>query len=80
MIDASTPTSGSLCLPQFAVLEKEGDCDKEHVRECPDFVKTGICEEGACKLPHVIHANRQQGLVNARSAPAVVVARGPSTG
>ena len=67
----------------FAVLgycEKGGDCDKEHVRECPDFAETGICEKRACKLPHVIRANRQQGLVNARSAPAVVVAGGSSTG
>ena len=67
----------------FAVLgycEKGGDCDKEHVRECPDFAETGICEKRACKLPHVIRANRQQGLVNARSAPAVVVDDGPSAG
>ncbi len=65
----------------FAVLgycEKGGDCDKEHVRECPDFAETGVCEKKACKLPHVIRANRQQGLVNARSAPAAIVAGGSS--
>ena len=64
----------------FAVLgycEKGGDCDKEHVRECPDFAETGICEKRACKLPHVIRANRQQGLVNVRSAPAGAVTGGP---
>jgi hypothetical protein len=65
----------------FAVLgycEKGGECDKEHVRECPDFAETGVCEKRACKLPHVIRANRRQGLVNARSAPAIVVAGGSS--
>lgn len=65
----------------FAVLgycERGGDCDKEHVRECPDFAETGVCEKKACKLPHVIRANRQQGLVNARSAPAAVLAGGSS--
>ena len=65
----------------FAVLgycERGGDCEKEHVRECPDFAETGVCEKKACKLPHVIRANRQQGLVNVRSAPAAVVAGGPS--
>ena len=63
----------------FAVLgycERGGDCDKEHVRECPDFAETGVCEKKACKLPHVIRANRQQGLVNARSAPIAVVSGG----
>lgn len=67
----------------FAVLgycEKGGDCDKEHVRECPDFAETGVCEKKACKLPHVIRANRPQGLVNVRSAPAAVVAGGSSVG
>ena len=48
------------------------------MRECPDFAETGICDKRACKLPHVIRANRQQGLVNARSAPAVAVVGGPS--
>ncbi|KAJ7796731.1 hypothetical protein B0H14DRAFT_2467386 [Mycena olivaceomarginata] len=42
------------------------ECDKAHVRECPDFAETGSCPrseaalgkggKGGCKLPHVIRA------------------------
>ncbi|KAJ7312511.1 hypothetical protein DFH08DRAFT_927124 [Mycena albidolilacea] len=42
------------------------ECDKVHVRECPDFAETGSCLQseaalgkggkGGCKLPHVIRA------------------------
>ncbi|KAG6873500.1 hypothetical protein C0995_014768 [Termitomyces sp. Mi166 len=45
----------------FAVLgycEKGLDCDKQHVRECPDFAEKGTCGTKGCKLPHVIRANR----------------------
>lgn len=45
----------------FAVLgycEKGYDCDKQHVRECPDFAENGTCSTKGCKLPHVIRANR----------------------
>ncbi|KAG6825782.1 hypothetical protein H0H92_002445 [Tricholoma furcatifolium] len=45
----------------FAVLgycEKGLDCDKQHVRECPDFAERGTCGTKGCKLPHVIRANR----------------------
>jgi hypothetical protein len=45
----------------FAVLgycEKGLDCDKQHVRECPDFAEKGTCSTKGCKLPHVIRANR----------------------
>lgn len=45
----------------FAVLgycEKGLDCDKQHVRECPDFAEKGACTTKGCKLPHVIRANR----------------------
>ncbi|TFK29658.1 hypothetical protein FA15DRAFT_663813 [Coprinopsis marcescibilis] len=45
----------------FAVLgycEKGFDCDKQHVRECPDFAENGTCSTKGCKLPHVIRANR----------------------
>ncbi|KZT18328.1 hypothetical protein NEOLEDRAFT_1143522 [Neolentinus lepideus HHB14362 ss-1] len=63
----------------FAVLgycEKGLDCDKNHVRECPDFAEKGSCETKGCKLPHVIRANRN------RKAPAAtaVVATDTSTG
>ncbi|THH21184.1 hypothetical protein EUX98_g8431 [Antrodiella citrinella] len=47
----------------FAVLgycEKGLDCDKQHVRECPDFAEKGICNTKGCKLPHVIRANRNR--------------------
>jgi len=45
----------------FAVLgycERGLDCDKQHVRECPDFAEKGACTTKGCKLPHVIRANR----------------------
>ncbi|KAL4246244.1 hypothetical protein ABKN59_009213 [Abortiporus biennis] len=45
----------------FAVLgycEKGIDCDKLHVRECPDFAEKGVCQTKGCKLPHVIRRNR----------------------
>ncbi|KAF6761703.1 CCCH zinc finger protein [Ephemerocybe angulata] len=45
----------------FAVLgycEKGWDCDKQHVRECPDFAENGTCRTKGCKLPHVIRATR----------------------
>jgi hypothetical protein len=47
----------------FAVLgycEKGLDCDKQHVRECPDFAEKGTCSTRGCKLPHVIRANRNR--------------------
>ncbi|KAI0629145.1 hypothetical protein C8Q77DRAFT_1142373 [Trametes polyzona] len=47
----------------FAVLgycEKGLDCDKQHVRECPDFAEKGQCTIKGCKLPHVIRANRNR--------------------
>ncbi|KAI8974528.1 hypothetical protein BD414DRAFT_531209 [Trametes punicea] len=47
----------------FAVLgycEKGLDCDKQHVRECPDFAEKGQCTTKGCKLPHVIRANRKR--------------------
>ncbi|KAG5654192.1 hypothetical protein H0H81_006225 [Sphagnurus paluster] len=45
----------------FAVLgycDRGLDCDKQHVRECPDFAEKGTCGTKGCKLPHVIRANR----------------------
>jgi len=53
----------------FAVLgycEKGLDCDKQHIRECPDFAENATCSTKGCKLPHVIRANR------GRKAPAAV--------
>jgi hypothetical protein len=47
----------------FAVLgycEKGLDCDKQHIRECPDFAEKGTCSTKGCKLPHVIRANRNR--------------------
>ena len=50
----------------FAVLgycAKGLDCDKQHIRECPDFAEKGSCTTKGCKLPHVIRANRNRKLV-----------------
>ena len=47
----------------FAVLgycERGLDCDRQHVRECPDFAEKGSCTTKGCKLPHVIRANRNR--------------------
>lgn len=47
----------------FAVLgycEQGLNCDKQHIRECPDFAETGDCTQKGCKLPHVIRANRNR--------------------
>ncbi|KAF9454271.1 hypothetical protein P691DRAFT_642080, partial [Macrolepiota fuliginosa MF-IS2] len=44
----------------FAVLGycKRGiECEKNHVRECPEFEETGECRTKGCKLPHVIKAS-----------------------
>ena len=52
----------------FAVLgycAKGLDCDKQHIRECPDFAEQGSCTTKGCKLPHVIRANR-----NRKAAPS----------
>jgi len=56
----------------FAVLgycDKGLDCDKQHVRECPDFAENGACATKGCKLPHVIRANRTRKLAASTSAP-----------
>lgn len=47
----------------FAVAgycDKGVECDKQHVRECPDFAEKGVCPNRVCKLPHVIRANRRR--------------------
>lgn len=60
----------------FAVLgycERGLDCDKQHVRECPDFAERGACATRGCKLPHVIRANRN------RKAPVLAAPSSAST-
>ncbi|OSD02950.1 hypothetical protein PYCCODRAFT_1409817 [Trametes coccinea BRFM310] len=61
----------------FAVLgycEKGLDCDKQHVRECPDFAEKGQCTTKGCKLPHVIRANRKR-----KQAPPSTTANPPAS-
>lgn len=61
----------------FAVLgycARGLDCDKQHVRECPDFAEKGSCETKGCKLPHVIRANR-----NRKHNPAPTTNSTPAT-
>jgi len=56
----------------FAVLgycAKGLECDKQHVRECPDFAENGSCVIKGCKLPHVIRANRNRNPTTATSDP-----------
>ncbi|THV05575.1 hypothetical protein K435DRAFT_816308 [Dendrothele bispora CBS 962.96] len=56
----------------FAVLgycEKGLDCDKQHVRECPDFAEKGTCSTKGCKLPHVIRANRNRKPASSSAKP-----------
>jgi hypothetical protein len=48
---------------EFAVLgycARGLECDKQHIRECPDFAERGTCTTKGCKLPHVIRANRNR--------------------
>ncbi|KAF7970956.1 hypothetical protein HWV62_22542 [Athelia sp. TMB] len=65
----------------FAVLgycEKGLDCDKQHVRECPDFAEKGACTTKGCKLPHVIRANRTRKPAAAISAQSDIMKEGGS--
>ena len=58
----------------FAVLgycERGLECDRQHVRECPDFAEKGTCGTKGCKLPHVIRANqKRRAAADAASATA----------
>ncbi|KAI0065549.1 hypothetical protein BV25DRAFT_1821987, partial [Artomyces pyxidatus] len=60
---------------EFAVLgycERGLDCDKQHVRECPDFAERGDCPNKKCKLPHVIRANRRRQPAASSAAQAPI--------
>jgi hypothetical protein len=57
----------------FAVLgycERGLDCDRQHVRECPDFAEKGSCITKGCKLPHVIRANRNRKVAAVNATPS----------
>ncbi|KAH9852030.1 hypothetical protein C2E23DRAFT_827268 [Lenzites betulinus] len=66
----------------FAVLGYCGkglDCDKQHVRECPDFAEKGQCTTKGCKLPHVIRANRTRKVapIASGSSTSASISAGP---
>lgn len=64
----------------FAVLgycDKGLECDRQHIRECPDFAERGTCETKGCKLPHVIRANRNRQVANGKK-PATDSAATPT--
>ncbi|KAE9399578.1 hypothetical protein BT96DRAFT_688455 [Gymnopus androsaceus JB14] len=64
----------------FAVLgycDKGLDCDKQHVRECPDFAEKGTCSIKGCKLPHVIRANRNRKPASSSGVPSFAPAAEP---
>ncbi|KAJ7763527.1 hypothetical protein DFH07DRAFT_812369 [Mycena maculata] len=69
----------------FAVLgycERGLECDRQHVRECPDFAERGACATKGCKLPHVIRANRNRKLPvvpEVPTAPATSTATATAT-
>ncbi|KAI0350699.1 hypothetical protein OH77DRAFT_1524704 [Trametes cingulata] len=66
----------------FAVLgycEKGLDCDKQHVRECPDFAEKGECTTKGCKLPHVIRANRTRKVPPSAANQSASTSAGTST-
>ncbi|KAK0202675.1 hypothetical protein DFS33DRAFT_1342117 [Desarmillaria ectypa] len=67
----------------FAVLgycETGLDCDKQHVRECPDFAEKGTCTTKGCKLPHVIRANRNKKPVTSSTGnPASLIYSNPTS-
>ncbi|CAE6509772.1 unnamed protein product, partial [Rhizoctonia solani] len=57
----------------FAVLgycARGIECERNHVRECPDFAERGVCATKGCKLPHVIRASR--GKMEAAKVAALV--------
>lgn len=59
----------------FAVLgycEQGLDCDRQHVRECPDFAEKGSCGTKGCKLPHVIRANRNRKVADVAAGKEAV--------
>ncbi|CEL56262.1 Zinc finger CCCH domain-containing protein 3 OS=Mus musculus GN=Zc3h3 PE=2 SV=1 [Rhizoctonia solani AG-1 IB] len=59
----------------FAVLgycARGVECERNHVRECPDFAERGVCATKGCKLPHVIRASR--GKMEAAAAKATAQA------
>ncbi|KAL0955846.1 hypothetical protein HGRIS_002048 [Hohenbuehelia grisea] len=71
----------------FAVLgycARGLDCDRQHVKECPDFAETGNCTTKGCKLPHVIRANRHRKAPATATTPAAatsgVSSSSPSSG
>lgn len=67
----------------FAVLgycERGLDCDKQHVRECPDFAEKGTCSTKGCKLPHVIRANRNRKVVEPTTAAVTTMTETPASG
>ncbi|KAG5643792.1 hypothetical protein DXG03_009615 [Asterophora parasitica] len=50
------------------------NCDKQHVRECPDFAERGTCSTKGCKLPHVIRANRTRKPASTTASGATISA------
>ncbi|THH21505.1 hypothetical protein EW146_g65 [Bondarzewia mesenterica] len=66
----------------FAVLgycDRGIDCDRQHVRECPDFAEHGTCETKGCKLPHVIRANRNRKATGKTAATDSATAPAPAS-
>ena len=39
------------------------DCVKRHVRECPKFSNTGVCDTKGCRLPHIDRASTRKSKV-----------------
>ncbi|ELU40043.1 CCCH zinc finger protein [Rhizoctonia solani AG-1 IA] len=65
----------------FAVLgycARGVECERNHVRECPDFAERGVCATKGCKLPHVIRASR--GKMEAAAASASAAAKATAAG
>ncbi|KAF8738810.1 hypothetical protein RHS02_05516, partial [Rhizoctonia solani] len=65
----------------FAVLgycARGVECERNHVRECPDFAERGVCATEGCKLPHVIRASR--GKMEAAAASASAAAKATAAG
>ncbi|TIA85604.1 hypothetical protein E3P99_03941 [Wallemia hederae] len=65
----------ALVCRDFAVLgfcDSGVDCDRRHVRECPDYAEAGDCKNPSCKLPHIIKSEASKaGIVGSdRSSDA----------
>ncbi|KAI1616175.1 hypothetical protein EDD36DRAFT_428609 [Exophiala viscosa] len=58
-------------------------CASRHLRECPDYAKTGDCHKSRCRLPHVDRASQKRQMTSSSESDmstAVTVVGSPEDG